>query len=141
MSFEKIIPFTLQHEGGAHVTTDPNDPGGTTKFGISQRYHPDVDVANMTLQQAMVIYRAGYWNHVAKGVDDNLDMVAFECAVNPGLGHVLNWLENPEIQTWQDLLEARRTYYKNKVISQPKDQEYLHGWLNRCDDLNTFIQG
>jgi len=141
MSFEKIIPFTLQHEGGAQVTYDPNDPGGVTKYGISQHHHPDVDVANLTINQAMEIYRVGYWMPVAKGIDDNFDMVAFECAVNPGLSHTMSWLANPVIKTWNDLLQARRTFYQMRAVARPEMQKYLHGWINRCDDLETFIAG
>ena len=40
--------------------TDPN--GGLTRFGISQKQNPDVDVATLTQAGAVVIYRARYWD-------------------------------------------------------------------------------
>ena len=121
------------------VLHDPHDPGGTTKFGISKRYHPDVDVENLTLQEAEEIYRKEYWNPVAKMKDDQFDMVAFECAVNPGIGHVKKWFKF--CTTWNQLLIARRTFYVNVVHDHPDREMYVHGWLSRCNDLETFIRG
>ena len=36
-NFDRIIPMIIAAEGGAKVTKDPADPGGLTKYGISQR--------------------------------------------------------------------------------------------------------
>ncbi|MET0218185.1 MAG: glycosyl hydrolase 108 family protein [Burkholderiales bacterium] len=47
-------------EGGAQVV-DNRDGGGTTKFGITKRNNPDVDVANLTLAQASSIAKDRYW--------------------------------------------------------------------------------
>ena len=40
--FERAIDKTLAWEGG--YVNDPKDPGGETKYGISKRAHPDVDI-------------------------------------------------------------------------------------------------
>lgn len=39
----------------------PADPGGATNFGISQRSYPDIDIANLTVADAVEIYRKDYW--------------------------------------------------------------------------------
>jgi lysozyme family protein len=57
--FERALAFTLRWEGG--LSQDPDDPGGTTKYGISARAHPEVDVRNLTLEDAKEIYRKEYW--------------------------------------------------------------------------------
>jgi len=44
----QIIKEVLRREGGAKLTKDPDDPGGVTKYGISKRSNPDVDVENLT---------------------------------------------------------------------------------------------
>ena len=55
-NFSKAIVKTLAKEGGAIFTDDPNDAGGATKYGISQRAYPNVDIRNLTEQQAREIY-------------------------------------------------------------------------------------
>jgi len=49
-NFNLAIPVILQHEGG--YVNDPNDAGGATKYGISQRTYPNLDIANLTVAQA-----------------------------------------------------------------------------------------
>ena len=140
MAFDKIIKFTLQWEGGDKVTKDLTDPGGTTKYGIAQRYHPEINVEFMSLAEAMSIYYKSYWKPVAKEVDDNLDMAAFDTAVNVGVARVINWLASPEVKAFNDLIEKRKSFYYEKVKESPVKVKYLKGWLNRCDSLEKFIE-
>jgi lysozyme family protein len=137
MSFEKIIDFTLKWEGGNKITRDPHDPGGVTKYGISHKAHPSVDIENLTLDEAKVIYKMEYWDKIAKGEDDNLDMVCFDTSVNLGVGRVRKWLR--EGITYKDILEDRRDWYNYLTIINPKMGKYLKGWMNRCDALEKFI--
>src|SRR5271166_4784754 len=37
------------------------DYGGLTKFGISQRAYPNLDIANLTQNEAADIYQKDYW--------------------------------------------------------------------------------
>ena len=46
-------------EGG--YVNDPNDPGGETKYGISKRSYPSVDIRNLTKEQAKSIYFRDFW--------------------------------------------------------------------------------
>lgn len=66
-------------------TNDPNDPGGLTRFGIAKNSNPDVDVANLTLDDAKALYKARYWDSV-HGDDLKWPLCAlvFDCAVNQG---------------------------------------------------------
>lgn len=57
--FERAVQFVLDIEGG--LEDDPDDWGGLTNYGISSRYHPDVDVENLTPREAVEIYREEYW--------------------------------------------------------------------------------
>ena len=58
--FQSALRFVLIAEGGE--SNDPDDPGGLTRYGISQAAHPDVDVAHLTEQAAIDLYRARYWD-------------------------------------------------------------------------------
>jgi lysozyme family protein len=59
-AFLESVELTLAAEGG--YVNDPSDAGGETKFGISQRSYPKLDIANLTRDDAIAIYFADYWN-------------------------------------------------------------------------------
>jgi lysozyme family protein len=77
----------------------PNDPGGLTKFGIDQRSHPDVDIRNLTLEQAQQIFHDGRQAAITEGgewtkingdaLPDKWSLALFDCAINPGLACIL----------------------------------------------------
>lgn len=71
----------------AGYVNDPQDPGGETKYGISKRAYPELDIANLTIDQAKEIYRRDYWDRCAC---DTLSweraLCVFDCAVNQGQG-------------------------------------------------------
>jgi lysozyme family protein len=58
-AFISAVGRVLQDEGG--YVDDPLDPGGETKFGISKREYPDLDIRNLTREQAIAIYWHDYW--------------------------------------------------------------------------------
>ena len=47
MTFDDIIEQVIESEGGSRITKDPLDPGGTTKYGVSQRAYPDLDIEKL----------------------------------------------------------------------------------------------
>ena len=51
--FNEIIEKVLEHEGG--YVNDPKDLGGETKYGITKRFYPDIDIKNLTIEQAKEI--------------------------------------------------------------------------------------
>lgn len=57
--FLPAVEAVLLHEGG--YSNHPHDPGGETRYGISQRSHPDVDIRTLTREGAVEIYRTKYW--------------------------------------------------------------------------------
>jgi lysozyme family protein len=85
--FNAAVTKTLAREGGAKITEDPNDKGGLTKFGISQRAYPNVDIRALTEDQARKLYRADFWDKV--GGDAVASQAVAEClfdtAVNMGV--------------------------------------------------------
>jgi lysozyme family protein len=50
-----------REEGGARVTDDPDDPGGLTKHGVSQRAYPHEDIRNLTEARAKELFKRDYW--------------------------------------------------------------------------------
>jgi len=71
--FKVALEFTLKWEGG--YVNDPRDPGGPTKYGITQRTYdemrkkldlPQKSVAQLTREEAEKIYFFKYWAEVAR---------------------------------------------------------------------------
>ena len=92
MSFDRAIDIVLDLEGG--YVDDPHDPGGRTKFGISQAAYPDMDIANLTREQAVTLYRQDYWNKCKCGLMPwPWSLFVFDCAVNQGVGTAIRILQ------------------------------------------------
>ena len=82
-TFNKIIEVVLQHEGG--YVNDPDDLGGETKYGITKRFYPDVDIKNLTKEQAKHIYHTDYWRRAkCDEVPPYLRHIYFDMVVNFG---------------------------------------------------------
>ncbi len=92
MDFDEAFDILIGHEGG-HVD-HPNDPGGETKYGISKRAYPDVNIAALTLDDAKAIYREDYWDRVrADELPAELRFPLFDGAVNAGVAQSIKWLQ------------------------------------------------
>lgn len=82
-------------EGKDEITNDPDDRGGLTKWGISQRAHPDVDIVNLTEEDAVEIYKRKYWDSIrADELPYPLDVLAFDMSVNHGPGRAVRFLQS-----------------------------------------------
>ena len=93
MSFETVVHMVLEHEGG--YVNHPSDPGGETKYGISKRAYPDVDIAELTEDEAAVIYKRDYWDRI-KGDDLPVGVacVVMDYAVNSGISRASKALQS-----------------------------------------------
>ena len=80
LAFSEVIGF----EGG--YSNNPNDKGGETKYGIAKRWYPNVDIKNLTLNEAQEIYFNNYWNPLLLGqiVSNPIATEIFEQAINMG---------------------------------------------------------
>ena len=82
-AFETAVDFVLTAEGG--LVDDPSDPGGRTKFGISQRAYPNLNIRALTIADAKMLYRKDYWDRCScDKLPDAIALVVFDAAVNQG---------------------------------------------------------
>jgi hypothetical protein len=134
--FRKGLGFVLKWEGDYSI--DPDDPGGETKWGISKRAYPSLDIKNLTPEQACTIYANDYWDKC--GCDDipyPLNIVVFDSAVQHGPSKALEWLKSStDVDSY---IEARKQYYIKIVNKNPPSVRFLRGWLNRLGDLDKFV--
>ena len=156
--FNLAISKTLQHEGGDTFTDDMLDHGGATKFGISQKAYPELDIRNLSEDQAKDIYRRDYWNRV-KGDDIQSQVVAetiFDVCVNMGISGgsklaqktlaikpadgiigpqslaVINAADEDLFIAKFALAKIER--YTEICRADSSQQKFLLGWLNRTLD-------
>ncbi len=133
-SFDQAIKFVLRWEGG--YSNDPRDPGGETKFGISKRAHPSLNIANLTEDEAKVIYKVDYWNKAGcSQIAYPLDIVVFDTAVNQGVGRALEFLRlTHDVETY---LLFRLSHY----VALSTAKTYLLGWSRRVISLWKEVRG
>ena len=83
-AFSDALAFTLTWEGG--LANHPDDPGGVTKYGISQRAYPELDIRNLTSDEAARIYRRDYWDQIrGDELPGAVGFVLFDYAVHSGV--------------------------------------------------------
>jgi lysozyme family protein len=150
--FNQAIEKTLVNEGG--YINDPNDAGGETKYGISKRAYPNVDIKNLTTDEAKAIYKRDYWDKI-KGDEMQSQKVAFELfdtAVNMGVrtasklmqgcvgahpdGIIGNKTRQLINNTDEELLLlrfklAKIARYAYITRKRPANKKFLLGWINR----------
>lgn len=84
MMFETAIARVLGIEGG--YTPGADDPGGETKWGISKRSYPDLDIKALTREEAVEIYRKDFWFKARCDLlPDSVAFQALDFAVNSGI--------------------------------------------------------
>ena len=91
-TFEHVIGKVIEHEGG--YVNDPHDAGGETNFGISKRWFPDLDIKNLTKEDAINIYYNNYW--IPAKVDrlpNDLRSTYFDMCVNMGQSQAVKILQ------------------------------------------------
>lgn len=83
VNYDVAFDRLMGHEGG--YVNDPADPGGETKWGISKRAYPDLDIAALTRDDARAIYRRDLWEkHQLAALPEAVAFQVFDFAVNSG---------------------------------------------------------
>jgi len=157
---EKIMPFyqeitkVIGREGG--YVNDPDDPGGETKYGISKKAYPKVDIKNLTLDDAVEIYKDEYWLPAkVERLPDKLQGQYFDMVVNQGIAksakilqRACNGKNKSKIQvdgkvgpktikaTAKLEPERLRAYrlmeYARLALTRPELEKYYYGWVRRA---------
>lgn len=90
--FTDAVDRLLVDEGG--YCANPADPGGATKFGISAREYPNVDIAALTREAAVAIYWRDWWLKFGfTRLPPAAAAKTFNLAVNIGPAHAVKCLQ------------------------------------------------
>lgn len=156
--FLRAVAVVLDHEGG--YVNDPRDPGGETKYGISKRSYPSLDIANLTREDAIAIYYRDWWQRYGYGrlQDEAVATKLLDMAVNMGpaaahkllqealvfLGYdiAVDGVIGPQTIGAANKAEPKRLlqvfrwlaahYYYRIAAQRPQSRAFLIGWLKRA---------
>jgi lysozyme family protein len=146
-AFEKVLKF----EGG--YVNDKSDSGGETKYGISKKAYPGIDIKSLTLEDVKAIYKKFYWNKI-KGNEINNQKIAeliFDTAVNMGVrravkiaqtclgvkvdgivgNKTLNALNNCEEDNFINAYKLQRIKLYVEISKRGNNIKFLRGWITR----------
>jgi lysozyme family protein len=141
-------------------TNDANDPGGETKFGLSKNENPNLDIANLTWDQAKAAYYSLYWlsGHCDK-LPGRIAALQFDGNVNNGVGESAKFLQRAvgadadgdigpatlatvakfdPIAVCNAICDQRAAYYHDIVARKPSQAMYIDGWMRRVNEMRTF---
>lgn len=156
MDIDKAFTILMGFEGG--LSNNAADKGGLTKYGIARASHPDVDIINLTQDQAKAIYLKEYWN--TSGCDKlkfELQYIHFDTAVNMGVGAAIKLLQKAcgvesdgvigsytlnasQSVTPEVYLLHRLMHYNSIVVNDSSQLVFLKGWTNRVAALLDMDQ-
>lgn len=92
MNFDQSFEKLIGHEGG--YVNNKSDPGGETKFGISKRSYPALDIASLTLADAKAIYKRDFWDRAqCDRLPQAVAFDVFDAAVNSGIWQSIRFLQ------------------------------------------------
>ena len=153
--FERAYAFVRGVEGG--YSNHPNDRGGPTNLGITQKTYDDYrqqqgrsqqDVRQITEAEAEEIYRTMYWEASgANRLAGPLALVHFDAAVNHGVGNARRFLEEAQRRAGSEdphaisraYLEVRAERYLAIIRNDPSQDRFKEGWRNRLIRLSKDI--
>jgi lysozyme family protein len=147
LSFDDVFARLIPLEGG--YSNDPQDPGDETKFGISKRSYPNLDIANLTLDDAKSIYRRDFWGAIsADRLPPSVVYQLFDFAVNSGPATAIRHLQRavgvPDDGAWGPISQKaadrcregtiimRLTALRLEFLADRKNWEHAgKGWARR----------
>lgn len=153
--FVLVVEGALKNDGGQ--TNHHNDKGGLTRFGLSQKYNPEIDVTKLTLESAVAHYHQKYYllPHIDKlphtiqpavfdayvnaGADESIKFLQISCGAaadgiigQQTISHVMGRNTHALLI---DFLSRRGLDYSLTAACDRSQSGYLRGWLRR-----TYLQ-
>ena len=156
--------FVFEQEGGTN--TSVYDRGGITKYGISSKTYPNLDILNLTKEQALEIYLDDYWMTLRCGYFQTpVAIVMLDSGINCGQPTAAKWLQiaingnhnflkvdgiigpqtmlasegYPSYKLAGRIVALRVKHYSDLIRKYPDQVANIKGWNNRAGDLLLFI--
>lgn len=157
---EGIIDTPANRKAVGYVN-DPLDAGGETKFGVAKNPNPDLNITQLTWDQAKAVYYVRYWlAGKCEQLQARVAVLHFDGCVNHGVKKANTFLQQavgvsadgilgavtiaksntiPAITQCNNICDQRVLFYKQIVAAKPNQAKYLKGWLRRIDEMRVFV--
>ena len=120
------------------------DTNGTPSvYGVNQMANPDVDVKNLTWDEAKKIYKTRYWDAIgADNMDPKLAHVAYDTAVLAGPARAKKMVAQADGDPVK-FMEIRQDFLNGLLAKDPKKYgKYAPAWADRNATLmNDITEG
>lgn len=81
ITYEIAIEFLIQQSGLNHLDNTTEE----IKYGLRKEMNPNIDIANLTLSDAFLIYKRDYWDKCECNLFPTpLNLYILDCAVDQG---------------------------------------------------------
>lgn len=133
--FYRNIDRVLGHEG--RYVNDENDPGGETNWGISKRSYPEVNIKDLTRNDAIAIYYRDFWVPI-KGdkLSDGVSYQLLDSAVNSGIKQSIRFLQR-SIKVADDGFFGP---HSQQVLEETKESDFIMLFLAERIEFMTKLK-
>jgi lysozyme family protein len=162
-NWETAFAHVLQSEGG--YVNDPADPGGETNFGVTKAAWAayigrEVEAGEMralTVEDVKPFYKSRYWDaNQCDSLPAGVDYAVFDFGVNAGIKRSAKFLQQAvgvgadgsigqgtldavaqasPVSVIEAFSKVKDSFYRELVVKNPTEQKFLHGWLNRIEQV------
>jgi len=159
--FLQMVSQVIAHETGGDksgaYTHDPSDPGGETKWGISKRSYPHLNIKALTFNDAVALYYKDFYTGMDTILDNRLAFKLFDMSVLNGRVKAIKLFQRairalggkikvdgylgPVTIEAANHCDPRALYVKFQelinnrfnwiAILRPSSKRYLKGWKSR----------
>jgi len=166
--FTSFVTHLIKIEGG--YVNNPKDAGKETKYGISKRQYPHLNIASLTKEDAIAIYHRDYWlfykcdevaesspalacfyfdslvNHrpkTAKRILQSGLRVLADGIVGKNTMSAIRQIGSSNKATRVFIARCfmfRADFYHDLVLDKPSQDEFFMGWMKRLFVLQQFIE-
>lgn len=154
MTPEAAFDLLMKFEGGDKLVTDS---GGLTKWGISQKAYPALDIARLSKEDAYALFLKDYWNrsHAAE-LPEELQYIHLDTAYNCGVETAIKIMQAAAGCASVDGIFGQETklkiasvkpegyllyrlgHYIDIVTQNPDLLKYLKGWYGRVKAIGAM---
>lgn len=156
MTFDEAFKILIGHEG--NFSDDPRDRGNWTsgeigigqlkgtKYGIASHAYPQLDIKNLTLDQAKEIYKRDFWDQCH--IDDlpaETHFDIFDMAVNGGVKTSVKLIQRAlgvgDDGIWGNMTSAAAAACKDGVALSKRFNGYRLRYYTELPTFATYGKG
>lgn len=147
-NYQKIIPYTLDFEGG--LTEDKNDSGGITNYGVCLMFAKDTrdlelfdkdkdgdidrnDIKKLTPEDAKKAFKKYFWDKMQLDTieSDKKAFVIFDTAMNSGLGNAIPMTQKALVDLGEKItIDGKYGPKTRAALDSVDEDEFCDAFLN-----------